>query len=833
MVKVMQDFSGGKNDTEERALLRSMLSTMLDSVIVINERGIVETMNPAAEKMFGLDVGEMVGRNISELMPSPHRENHNEYLARYLRTGEARIIGKNREMMALRKDGTVFPIELAVSEMMIGGQRKFTGVIRDITERKRSEEAQADLDQRFRAVYENAAIGIAVLSPEKQFLYVNRKLTQIVGYSQEEMLGRSTDEFAYPDDIVMGEEQRRRLLAGEEDSVQVERRFRRKDGTTIWVDANVSCVRKTNGDPAYMIAVIEDVSMRKSAEEALQKSKQDLDVALEGANVHLWHLDCAARVVHYLDKLPEALGLTQQDARPELDFWLALLHPEDREHILHCLAEVGHAPPGPMDKELRVHCMDGSWKWMFVRAQVVERDDKGMPLRVAGTCLDITERKLAEEKMLLLAQHDALTALPNRALTRELGERVLASARRDGLRSAVLFVDLDRFKPINDTYGHDAGDAVLREVAARLSHCIRAEDVVGRIGGDEFMIVLADVDGARGAAHVAAQCIALLRQPCLHGELSLQISSSIGISLFPADGNDIDTLIKNADTAMYHAKEMGRDNYQFFTGELNRRAASALSLESRMRSGLQKHQFRLYYQPVVEIDSGAVICAEALLRWPDSGVAPDQFIPVAECTGLINQLGEWALNEACRQQGAWQARGVGDIPVSVNISTAQFRQPGFRCMVERAMKESGIAPYRLRLEIGENVLLQNFSSVVNTLRALRQLGLHVVLDDFGKGYSSLSYLKQLPVDAIKIDKDFVHNLNNDRGNMAIAAAIIHIGKELGLQVIAEGIETDAIMQSLHARHCEAMQGFYVCEPLANAEFEDWYRSHAGVAMTQG
>ncbi|HJV80606.1 PAS domain S-box protein [Noviherbaspirillum sp.] len=829
----MQDFSGGKNDAEERALLRSMLSTMLDSVIVINERGIVETMNPAAEKMFGLDAGEMVGRNISELMPSPHRESHDEYLMRYLRTGEARFIGRNREMTALRKDGTVFPIELAVSEMMIDGQRKFTGVIRDITERKRNEEAQADLDQRFRAVYENAAIGIAVLSPEKQFLYVNRKLTQIVGYSQEEMLGRSTDEFAYPVDIVMGEEQRRRLLAGEEDSIQVEKRFRRKDGTTIWVDASVSCVRKTNGDPAYMIAVIEDVSTRKSAEEALQKSKQDLDVALEGANVHLWHLDCNARLVHYLDKLPNALGLAQEDARPELEFWLALLHPEDREHILHCLAEVGHAPPGPMDKELRVHCADGSWKWMFVRAQVVGRDDQGMPRRVAGTCLDITARKLAEEKMLLLAQHDALTGLPNRALTRELGERVLASARRDGLRSAVLFVDLDRFKPINDSYGHDAGDAVLREVAARLSHCIRAEDVVGRIGGDEFMIVLADVAGARGAAHVAAQCTTVLRQPCLYGELSLQISSSIGISLFPADGKDIDTLIKHADTAMYHAKEMGRDNYQFFTGELNRRAAKVLSLESRMRVALQKHQFKLYYQPIVEIDSGAVICAEALLRWPDSGITPDQFIPVAECTGLINPLGEWVLNEACRQQSAWHARGVGDIPVSVKIATGQFRQPGFRCMVARAMKNSGIAPYRLRLEIGENALLQNFSAVVDALHALRQLGLYVVLEDFGKGNASLSYLKQLPVDAIKIDKDFVHDLNSDRGNMAIAAAIIHIGKELGLQVIAEGIESEAILQSLHARHCEAMQGFYVCEPLASADFESWYRSRAGVAMTQG
>ncbi len=695
---MMQDILESRTDSGHE-MLRAMLSAMQDAVIVIDERGIVELVNPAAEKTFGFAAEELVGHNISVLMPSPYREHHDEYLAHYLRTGERHVLGASRELVAQRKDGTSFPVELAVTEMTVGGLRKFTGVVRDISERKR-------------------------------------------------------------------------------------------------------------------------------AEEALQRRKQDLDLALDGADVHLWHLDCHSRAMHCFARLPQALGLKPEDVRPELEFWISLLHPDDRADIMQCLADVGHAPPGPMDKEIRLRGSDGEWKWMFVRAQVVERDSAGAPLRVAGSCLDITRRKEAEEKMLLLAQHDALTGLPSRALAYALGERVLASARRDGLRSAVLFVDLDRFKPINDTYGHEAGDAVLQEVARRLTGCIRAEDVAGRIGGDEFMIVLADVDGAHGAARVASQCIASIVRPYAYKALELHLSSSIGISLFPGDGEDIDTLLKHADAAMYHAKECGRENFQFFTNELNVRAANAHNLERRMRCGLRQHQFKLYYQPIVDIDADRVIGAEALLRWPDSGVAPEQFIAVAECTGLINQLGEWALGEACRQQRDWHSNGLGDITISVNVSPVQFRQPGFRCMVSRIVTECGIDPGWLQLEIAENIVLQNFAAVLDTLRALRQFGTHILLDDFGKGYSNLSYLKQLPVDAIKIDRDVVRNLDTDRGDRAIAAAIINLGRELGLQVIAEGIESEATLQSLHARRCGAIQGFHVCHPLPTADFENWYRIHA-------
>ncbi|WP_052452092.1 bifunctional diguanylate cyclase/phosphodiesterase [Noviherbaspirillum autotrophicum] len=829
-VSVMQDISQSKHAAEERALLSSMLSTMQDAVIVIDERGIIERVNPVTEQTFGYRVGELIGRNVNILMPSPHREQHDAYLTRYLRSGERHVLGINRELLAQRKNGSQFPIELMVSEMLVAGRRKFTGVVRDITERKRTEDKLAQYDQRFRAVYDNAAVGIALMAPDMRLLYVNRKMTEIIGYSAEELTSRNVEDITHPDDIEIGREPYRKLLRGEVDSILVEKRYRCRNGNTIWVDASISCVRDRNGEAAYAIAVIEDISARKEAEAAVLKSKQDLDVALEGADVHLWHLDCDRRTLQYLDKLPASLGLTQDKVRRDLDFWLALIHPDDRERLTEQLHDVDHSTRDTGETELRMRAGDGHWKWMLVRARILERNAQGAPRHVAGTCLDITARKQTEQEMLHLAQHDTLTGLPNRALSYAFGERTLASALRDGLKSAVLFIDLDRFKPINDTYGHDAGDAVLREVARRLRSCVRAEDMVGRLGGDEFLVVLADVDGPRGAGRVATQCIASLGQPCAYKELRLQVSSSIGIAMFPADGNDIFTLTRNADAAMYHAKECGRDNFQFFTQELNERAASALVMESRLRGGLRQNEFRLHYQPIVDLDSGAVIGAEALLRWPGAGVAPDQFIPVAEYTGIIHQLGEWALHEACRQQRAWQANGLDALTMSVNVSPAQFRQAGFRATVAKAMADTGIDPDCLQLEIPENVLVKNAEAVVDALHALRQLGVHVVLDDFGKGYSSLSHLKRLPVDAIKIDKDFIHELNIDRGNMAIAAAIINLGQELGLQVIAEGIESQVELESLHARHCTAIQGFYVCQPVAGDEFEDWYRSRTGLAV---
>ncbi|MFU8833486.1 MAG: putative bifunctional diguanylate cyclase/phosphodiesterase, partial [Wenzhouxiangella sp.] len=340
-------------------------------------------------------------------------------------------------------------------------------------------------------------------------------------------------------------------------------------------------------------------------------------------------------------------------------------------------------------------------------------------------------------------------------------------------------MDLDRFKPINDQYGHATGDAVLQEVANRLKNCVRTEDVVGRLGGDEFLVILAQVGKVNDISKVAAKCLAEVSRPILHKDLELGVSPSIGISLFPADGGDMDALVKHADIAMYHAKQNGRNQFRFFTSAMNKQAKSLLKFEARMRRAIDRQGFRLHYQPIVDTELEKTTGVEALLRWPAARLGPDEFIPLAESSGLILPLGDWVLLEACRQQVAWSAQGMEPLRMSVNVSPVQFRQRQFRERVGRIIDQTGIDPTYLQLEITENALLHNADQVVHVLNELRALGLSIALDDFGKGYSSLNYLKSLPLDVVKVDKDFIHELETDRVNLAITEAIIGLSERLG------------------------------------------------------
>jgi diguanylate cyclase (GGDEF)-like protein len=546
---------------------------------------------------------------------------------------------------------------------------------------------------------------------------------------------------------------------------------------------------------------------------------------MKAAALHLWHFHCREKHLEDLDTLIESLGYGADPPTREISFWQSLLHPDDLAHwrgreLLPLPDELGEGNGGV---EIRLRARDGSWRWMATRARVLETDRAGAPVIVAGTCLDITAGKHAAEQLLHAAQHDALTGLPNRALTYAFGERILEATPRHGGRCAVLFIDLDHFKPINDHYGHAAGDLVLREIARRLQRCVRGEDVVGRLGGDEFVVILAHVQKVEDITHIAADCLAAVGSPIGYRDLELQVSSSIGISLYPADGPDVSTLVKHADTAMYHAKQQGRNNFQFFTHAMNARAKSLLKLEGRMRRALEQEEFSLYYQPVVDTHTHRIIAAEALLRWPAADLAPADFIPLAESSGLIHALGDWVFLQACRQQKVWAQEGLADVSVAINVSPLQFRQPRFAARVANMIAEAGIAATSLQLEITENAFLRDLDDVVQTLNALRALGLRITLDDFGKGYSILNHLKMLPMDAVKVDKDFVHELQLDRKNLAITEAIITLGESLDLQVIAEGIETEAVLQLLRTKRCRHMQGFCLSHPLPAAEFASWVR----------
>jgi diguanylate cyclase (GGDEF)-like protein len=421
------------------------------------------------------------------------------------------------------------------------------------------------------------------------------------------------------------------------------------------------------------------------------------------------------------------------------------------------------------------------------------------------------------------AKHDPLTGLANRSQGYAFADAIFARARRGGTQAAVLVIDLDRFKPINDTYGHDVGDSVLQEVARRLKASLRGEDVVARLGGDEFLAVLAGIRNGSDAANACRHILASLELPVRVRDLQLRISPSIGISIFPDDGIDVSVLAKNADMAMYHAKQSGRNTFHFFTAELDRRAARIQRIEARLRHSLDQQEFELNYQPIVNLSTRRVEAVEALLRWPAAGIGPEEFIPIAEMSGVIERLGEWAMRECCAQVRRWQHAGLPRMTLSINVSPLQFRQPGLLSTITQAVEMHQLDPADIQLELTETALLHDEADAIAHMRAIKDYGLKLALDDFGRGFSSLHYIGRLPLDTIKVDQSFVRNLAVDLASAAVTDAVIAIGRSLGLSVVAEGIESAQVLRKLQERDCHRVQGNFICPPVSADELVGWYR----------
>ncbi len=495
----------------------------------------------------------------------------------------------------------------------------------------------------------------------------------------------------------------------------------------------------------------------------------------------------------------------------------------------------------------------GLWAWlpMALSVQQTEIDLKRInerlereveartrELRLANAKLrrDLDERRQVEHNIRHLAHHDALTGLPNRALFRDRLTHAMAQADRYRQILAVMFLDLDRFKAINDTLGHDVGDQLLRIAAERLRTCVRDCDTVARLGGDEFTVIVEDLGSVQDAAVVAQKIIDGLAQPFHLLGHEVFITASIGITIYPTDGENVETLLRNADSAMYRAKEHGRNNFQFYVADMNTRARERLMLESALRRALEREEFTLYYQPRVDLFSGKVIGAEALLRWrhPEMGqVPPAEFIPILEETGLIIPVGEWVLHTACAQARAWQDAALGPVRVAVNLSVRQFLQRDLVDRVRRALERVNLDAGALELEITEDLLLEQNQANLVALEGLKALGVHIAIDDFGTGYSSLSYLKRLPIDTLKIDQSFIRDIERDADGKAIASAIIAMATSLRLTVIAEGVETEQQLGFLRAHGCDEIQGFSFSQPLTAAEFESLLREGRQMRVLQG
>ncbi len=559
----------------------------------------------------------------------------------------------------------------------------------------------------------------------------------------------------------------------------------------------------------YFIAIKQDITERKKAEEELQRLASIVEFsedAIIGKNID-------GVITSWNRGAEKIYGYTRDEV---VGRDLSFLLPPERQAEIQAIME--RVLSGQSIECLETQRLTRTGSAIDVSLSVSPIKDASGHIAGASTIArDITQRKVAEKQVQFLAYYDALTGLPNRTLLQDRLAKALASARRQKNKVALLFLDLDRFKTINDSLGHSVGDLVLQQVAERLKKWGREQDTVARVGGDEFLIVLTAVKEPADAAVAAERLMDTMTAEFIAQGRSLSISCSIGIGIFPEHGTDGETLIKNADAAMYCAKENGRNNFQFFTKEMNAQAVERLMMESGLRLALAKKELFLMYQPQIEIATGRITGLEALLRWqhPELGlVPPDKFIRIAENSGMIMPIGEWVLRTACSQARKWQDEGFLAVPVAVNVSAVQFRQAGFCELIGRVLYETGLAPQYLELELTESLLLSNADTMFSVLQDLRAMGLKLAIDDFGTGYSSLSYLRQFPVGKLKIDRSFIRDVVVNPDDAAIATAIIGMAKSLNLKVIAEGVEEEAQMSFLRARQCDEIQGYYFSKPLA-------------------
>ncbi|MBI2396548.1 MAG: EAL domain-containing protein [Xanthomonadales bacterium] len=553
---------------------------------------------------------------------------------------------------------------------------------------------------------------------------------------------------------------------------------------------------------------------------AVRASEERLKLALWGSGDSVWDWDLVQDTVHRAGL--GFLGYDTEELAPTISTMEALIHPDDLPGVMERLDRLRRGQARDYSAEFRVRTKDGRWLWVLDRGKVVETDPAtGQVTRIAGTLKNDQARKEVEQALLQLAKYDPLTGLPNRAMFLERLHAALLQARRHGTQLALLFVDLDRFKHVNDSLGHAVGDGLLKEVGQRLRHRLREGDLVARLGGDEFTIMLEGIQGAHEVAALANLLLQVFAQPVVVEGRELAVGLSIGISLFPSDGDDADVLLQHADTAMYGAKNAGRNGFQFYTAEMNVAVVRRLAIENGLRRCIERGELRLVYQPRIGIACGRFSGAESLARWDSAelgSVEPSEFIPVAEDSGLILPLGEWLLRCACTQYMRWQEAGLPAFSLSVNVSALQLTRGGLVGLVQRILDETGMPATQLELEITETAVMSNADLAIEVLGQLKALGVRIAIDDFGIGYSSLSHLKRFPIDILKVDRSFVFDIGHDPDDTAIVSAIIAMAHALQHVVVAEGVESPEQLALLRQKHCDQAQGYHHSRPLEAAAF---------------
>ncbi len=701
---------------------------------------------------------------------------------------------------------------------------RMMGICIDITKSQKEQEALKASLEFSNNLISSMQDGFSVLDKNGCVLDVNPAFCCMTGFLREELLGLSAPFPYWPlEEYENIQAAFRMRLKGEVSNF--ESTFMHKSGVRFPVIVSPSIVKDGHGNIVSYSATVKDISERKQAEATLQQKQVELQEAQRIAHVGSWRLDTATNHVIWSEEVYHMLGLNPELPAPDYFELQRLFIPESWERLstaLHRTQETGI----PYEIELEMVKADGKHGWMLARGEAL-RDANDAIIGVHGVAVDITERKQAAEKIEHLAYHDQLTCLPNRLLLMDRLSQELVSSARIGRGGALLFIDLDNFKSLNDTLGHEVGDVLLQQVAQRLEFCMREGDTVARLGGDEFVVILIDlselpIETAAQTEAIGEKILATLRQPYQLDVHAYRCTASIGVTLFNDNQQAIDELMKQADIAMYQAKKAGRNALRFFDPQMQTSITARASLENELLKALEKQQFQLYYQ--VQMDSSfRPFGVEALIRWihPERGlVSPAHFIPLAEETGVILPIGRWVLEAACAQLNAWQQETLTrDLVLAVNVSSKQFRQDDFVAQVQAAVQRYTINPMLLKLELTESLLLENIEDTIATMNTLNEIGVQLSLDDFGTGYSSLQYLKRLPLDQLKIDQSFVRDIATDSSDKAIVRTIIAMAHSLNLDVIAEGVETEEQRQFLLKKGCTHFQGYLFGKPLPIGQFE--------------
>ena len=827
------------------------LEQAIDAVVVIDDHNTVVFFNGAAEQLWGCLRHEVLGHDIKTLLPQATYAQHDGFISANRETAVNKLVGTSRDLRIVRKDGEERWGSMSISKITLQGRILHAAFLKDITQARLK-----DIEHRLLSISVNATrSATCIAGADGQLIYVNDGFVRLLGYSREEMIGQSPLIFFTPGTRAKANAQQvlERLLGGQ--SNETSALISKRNGQRLWLHVSSTPVFDVRGTVENIVIVLTDIT-RTKLHEVLQD--RIIGALLKEAS---------------LESVLTLLCQEIEHIAPEVAVSILSV---DKDGMLHPLASPGLPPDYSRAIEgLSAGPANGSCGTAAYRGEpVLVTDIQNDPLwadykvlaqqlafqacwsvpirnaagRVAATfalyfreprgpdplhthlvtagihlCLLALEREEARQSIQRLAFYDALTGLPNRNFLLAQAERTLLEAAEEQTELAVLFVDLDRFKQINDALGHASGDELLQVMAQRLRSVLRESDIVGRLSGDEFVLVLPRMD-ANQVTFFLERLMMTLSVPATVAGTSVVLSASIGISLFPRDGQDMESLLHCADIAMYQAKRVERGSFSFFLEEMNKTAQERLMLETDLREALAGDGLHLVYQPQIDLRSGRVVGAEALARWthPTLGpIGPDRFIPLAEECGLINILSQWVLQQACEQMAQWRRQGLGIPSLSINLSPINFHNRNLAELIDRQLRYCGLQPGDLRVEVTEGVLLSNSAGTEQTLRDLHALGVHLAIDDFGTGYSSLGYLRRLPISELKLDKSFVDDLERDASCRALSESVIGIGRGLGLHVVAEGIEQVAQRDILMAQGYEVGQGYFFSIPLPSEAFAQW------------